>query len=152
VRAWDHTSGSTGTKVDTTTNGGTTAFSTATATANIIITTVNDAPVLSGANGLTAITEDQAASSGDPVSTLIAGKISDVDSSPLQGIAITATSITGGGAWQFSIDAGTTWNPIGAVSGTGALLLRDTDKVRFVPDAQNGATASLTFRAWDQTG
>ena len=43
-RAWDQTSGAAGTKVDTTINGGTTAFSTATDTATIDVTPVNDAP------------------------------------------------------------------------------------------------------------
>ena len=37
------------------------------------------------------------------------------------------------------------------VSPATALLLRDTDRVRFVPDGQNGTAASFTFRAWDQT-
>ena len=32
-----------------------------------------------------------------------------------------------------------------------ALLLRDTDRVRFVPDGQNGTAASFTFVAWDRT-
>jgi hypothetical protein len=47
-RAWDGTSGSNGALADTTVNGGSTAFSTATDTASLTITSVNDAP--SGAN------------------------------------------------------------------------------------------------------
>ncbi len=43
-RAWDQSSGSAGNKVDATTNGGTTAFSTATEVASITVTSVNDAP------------------------------------------------------------------------------------------------------------
>ena len=42
-RAWDQTSGSNGALADTTTNGGTTAFSTATDTASLVINPVNDA-------------------------------------------------------------------------------------------------------------
>src|SRR5207302_535695 len=45
-RAWDMTSGSAGSTADTTVSGGTTAFSTATDTASITITPVNDAPLL----------------------------------------------------------------------------------------------------------
>ena len=45
-RAWDQTSGSNGTLADTTSNGGTTAFSTATDTASLTVNAVNDAPVL----------------------------------------------------------------------------------------------------------
>ena len=43
-RAWDRTSGSNGGTGDTSTNGGTTAFSTATETASIAVTAVNDVP------------------------------------------------------------------------------------------------------------
>jgi len=46
VRAWDQTSGSAANKVDTTTNGGTTAYSTGTDTADITVDAVNDAPLL----------------------------------------------------------------------------------------------------------
>ena len=44
-RAWDQTGGVAGTKVDTSVNGGTSAFSTATDSANITVSAVNDAPV-----------------------------------------------------------------------------------------------------------
>ena len=43
-RAWDRTSGSNGGTGDTSTNGGTTAFSTASETASIAVTAVNDVP------------------------------------------------------------------------------------------------------------
>ena len=43
-RAWDRTSGSNGGYVDTTTNGGATAYSSATDTARAIVTGINDAP------------------------------------------------------------------------------------------------------------
>ena len=65
-------------------------------------------------------------------------------------IAITATA-NGTGTWQYSIDGGNTWSVVGAVSDTSTLLLRSSDSIRFVPDGNNGTTASLTYRAWDQT-
>src|SRR5262249_50052224 len=148
--AWDQTSGTTGTKVDVSTNGGTTAYSTATATSNITVTSVNDAPVLSGANNFTTISEDQTSNSGDLVSTLISGQISDVDSGAVQGIAITGLS-SGTGTWQYSTDGGTSWTNVGAVSTNSALLLRSTDSLPFVPDGQNITPGSVTFCAWDQT-
>src|SRR5262249_15598630 len=37
------------------------------------------------------------------------------------------------------------------VSDVSALLLRDIDKVRFVPAANWNGTATLTYRAWDQS-
>ena len=54
-RAWDQNGGQrpAGTKVDASTNGGTTAFSTATETASITVTAVNDAPTIS--NGATVV-------------------------------------------------------------------------------------------------
>ena len=61
-RAWDQTSGTSGTLADTTSNGGTTAFSTATDTASLTINAVNDAPVLDNTKSpaLTAQNEDSA--------------------------------------------------------------------------------------------
>ena len=57
---WDQTSGSTGTKVDVSTRGTTTAFSTTGGTSSITVTAVNDAPVfVSASNFTTFITEDQ---------------------------------------------------------------------------------------------
>ncbi len=43
---------------------------------------------------------------------------------------------------------GSSWQAVGAVSENSALLLRDTDLVRFVPNAQNATNADFTFRAW----
>ena len=145
--AWDQTTGTAGSTADASTNGGTTAFSTATATAGI---TVNDVPVLTGANNFTTITEDQTTNTGDLVLTLISGKVTDVDTGAVNGIAVTSLS-SGTGTWQYSIDGGSTWTAVGTVSNTSALLLRSTDRLRFVPDGLNGTTASVTFRAWDQT-
>ena len=159
-RAWDQTSGTAGTKVDVSTNGGTTAFSTATASSAITVTDVNDSPVLDPAQTqpFTTITEDEVNNPGNTVASLLGMAQSDVDLNAVQGIAITATSITleSGDtlmtkAWQYSIDGGTTWLKIAAVSDSQALLLRSTDLVRFLPDAKNGNTGSITFRAWDQT-
>ncbi len=44
VRAWDQTSGTAGTKVSTASNGGTTAFSSATDTVDVTVTAANNAP------------------------------------------------------------------------------------------------------------
>ncbi len=63
-RAWDRTSGTAGTQASTAVNGGTTAFSSATASSSITITAVNDAPVRAGGTvaNLTVL-EDTAATS-----------------------------------------------------------------------------------------
>ncbi len=155
-RAWDQTSGAAGNKVDASTNGTTTAFSTATEVASITVTAVNDAPVLdnTGNMTLTTITEDATTNSGNTVASIISSaggdRITDIDSGAVEGIAITATT-NGNGAWEYSIDNGSNWLFVGAVANNSALLLRSTDLVRFVPNGQNATTGDITFRAWDQT-
>ncbi|CAN5827646.1 hypothetical protein BH11PSE8_BH11PSE8_11700 [soil metagenome] len=150
-RAWDQTSGSAGSKVDASANGGTSAFSTASDTASITVSDVNDAPVLTPASpSLTTITEDQTSNVGQTVASFLGSSIADVDGGALQGIAITGLT-AGNGNWQYSIDGGSSWHDLGAVSGPSARLLGASDSVRFVPDGQNGTAASLTYLAWDQT-
>ncbi|HYC44258.1 MAG TPA: cadherin-like domain-containing protein [Burkholderiales bacterium] len=135
-----------------TANGGTDLDPTA-RTMTIDVTNVNDAPLLSGANNLTAILEDAVANSGTLVSALLAGQANDPDASALSGIAVTAVDNTNG-AWQYSTNAGASWNAFGFVAtGHARLLAADANTyVRFVPNANwNGTVASgLTFRAWDQ--
>ena len=59
-RAWDQTSGTPGDKVSTTANGGETAFSTATDTASIAVSDVNDAPTAVAISNATVSTFDSA--------------------------------------------------------------------------------------------
>ncbi len=118
----------------------------------------NDAPVLdnSGDMSLSAVNEDDIASGGTTVANIISSaggdRITDADAGCQEGIAIIGLDGTVG-TWQFSTDGGTTWNDTGAVAGNNALLLRDTDLLRFQPTADwNGTVAAgVTFRAWDQT-
>lgn len=156
-RAWDQSSGSSSTNgtrstADTTSNGGTTAFSTGTAQASLAVTAVNDAPVLTPtAPTLTGISDTDINNAGQTVASIVGTSIADVDSGALQGIAITGLA-SGTGTWQFSLDGGSSWTDVGAVAANSALLLRATDRVRFVPDGVSGTTASLTYAAWDQSG
>ncbi len=154
-RAWDQTSGSASTNgspstASTAVNGGSTAFSSASATASLSVTAANDAPsVTNGATATLTGTNEDTTSGGTAVSTILGGVgYADVDSGAQSGIAVTA--VTGNGTWQFSTD-GTTWTAFGSVSGGSALLLSSTTQVRYVPDSQNGETATFSFRAWDQT-
>ena len=122
----------------------------------LTVTAVNDAPVLdnSGTMTLTTITEDQTTNGGNTVAAIVASaggdRITDPDAGAVEGMAITALT-SGNGTWQYSINGGGSWSNVGAVSGNSALLLRATDLLRFVPDAQNADSANVTFRAWDQT-
>ncbi|WP_046116133.1 beta strand repeat-containing protein, partial [Aquincola tertiaricarbonis] len=150
-RAWDQTSGSAGAWADASVNGGTSAFSAATDTTTLVVSAVNDAPVLTpAAPVLPAQTEDELNPAGHLVATLLGGPLSDVDSGALQGVALIGQSAAGG-SWQFSIDAGGSWQALGAVSDAAALLLRSSDLVRFMPDGLGGSTASLSFRGWDRS-
>ncbi|HSF11045.1 MAG TPA: DUF4347 domain-containing protein [Nitrospirales bacterium] len=109
----------------------------------------NDAPVLTPASPtLTTITEDDTTNSGDLISAIVGASITDVDTGAVEGIAITGLT-SGNGTWQYNMGSG--WTAVGAVSNTSALLLRATDSLRFVPDGQNADSATVTYRAWDQT-
>ena len=149
-RAWDGSAGTSGSLFDTTTNGGTTAFSTVEASSSIL---VNDAPVLIGANPLTTIAENPTSNPGTLVSTLIAGQASDVNGNPI-GVAVTAVN-NANGDWQYSVDGGADWTSFGSPSArTAVLLTADANTlVRFVPNSNfSGLVATgLTFQAWDQT-
>jgi hypothetical protein len=127
------------------------AYGTATVTINL--NDVNDAPVLSGASMyLTTITEDAVTNNGDLVSAIIASAggdpITDADAGAVEGMAISSLS-NSNGTWEY--DTGSGWTAVGSVSVNSSLLLRDTDSLRFVPNANWNGTELLTFAAWDQT-
>lgn len=145
-RGWDQTSGTAGNKVDTSTNGGTSAFSTVTENASITVNAVNDAPTLSGGPYAFTATDEDTASTGILISTLLAGvTAADVDGDTL-GAAISAQA--GNGTWQYSTD-NSSWTDFGTVGSANSLLLSSSTYVRYNPDGENGETASLTLHAWD---
>lgn len=157
-RAWDQSAGIASTNsapsfASTTINGETTPFSTGTAQAQIIVTDVNDAPVLTpAAPSLSGIAADAVNNPGQTVASVIGASVSDIDNGAVEGIAINGLTGVASGTWQYSLDGGTSWIDVGAVSQSAALLLRETDHIRFVPDGSSGTTATFSYRAWDQTG
>jgi hypothetical protein len=166
-RAWDRTSGANGALADASTNGGTSAFSTATDTASLVINAVNDAPVLDASKSpaLSAENEDAGVAAG-AVGTLVSSlvdfatppgqldNVTDVDAGALLGIAITAADTTNG-SWFYSTNNGTTWTALGAMSATNSRLLaaNANNRLYFQPSANfNGTISSaITFRVWDET-
>ena len=118
----------------------------------IDVTPVNDEPVLSGANNFGSINEDATSNPGTLVSALIAGHVTDVDPAAVAGIAVTCVD-NSNGAWQYSINGGSTWNNFNAPTESIARLLSadPNNYVRFVPTANWNGTVNngLTFRAWD---
>ena len=127
------------------------------ATTTVTMNSVNDAPVLdnSGTMTPTNVTEDDTNPAGDTVASIVASaggdRITDGDGGALEGIAATGVDNTNG-AWEYSTNSGATWNSFGAVSDSSAVLLDDSAKIRFVPNADySGSAGNITFRAWDQT-
>ncbi|NOZ23009.1 MAG: hypothetical protein GXP25_18200 [Planctomycetes bacterium] len=124
-------------------------------TFNITVNPVNDAPTVSGTYAFTA-TDEETTTTGVQVSTILGSITADDADGDTLGIAV--TFMVGNGTWQFSSDStnGTdgTWTDFDQgntpADGT-ALLLDENGWMRYVPDAQNGETASITYRAWDQT-
>ena len=130
---------------------------------DVVLTGVNDAPVLNatldpivwiatgaglpGAGGGTLVSE---------LVDLVGGgglnNVSDVDSAAI-GIAITGQNIAHG-KWYFSTDNGANWSEISGVADPNALTLAADARVVFVPDpAFSGVVDDgLTIRAWDGTG
>uniref|UniRef100_UPI00097BD263 tandem-95 repeat protein n=1 Tax=Pelomonas sp. KK5 TaxID=1855730 RepID=UPI00097BD263 len=158
-KAWDQTSGGNGQKGDTSISS---AFSTGSDTVSVNVTPVNDAPVLVDVNRtIISVSEDSAAPAGSGFGTALTTiaslhltdtGITDVDSGSLRGIAITAADSTNG-TWWYTLDGGTTWQQVGTVSDTNALLLTcaSSTKLYFQPKPDYNGTATLTIRAWDQT-
>jgi uncharacterized repeat protein (TIGR01451 family) len=157
IRAWDQSSGANGLGgVDASVNGGSTAFSTNFVSVSITVTSTNNAPVLdnTGTLLLTPILQDNTNSPGDSVISLLASgggdPITDIDPGALEGLAVTGVD-DANGTWQYSINAGATWLPLGGVADTTAVLLDQDGLVRFVPDPGFFGAVEVVFRAWDQS-
>ncbi|MAT50657.1 MAG: hypothetical protein CMK32_05685, partial [Porticoccaceae bacterium] len=124
-------------------------------TFEVSITPVADAPNLTGDATLAPVAEDSTDPAGDTVANLFGALFEDSDSSDqLAGIAISADASTAGqGSWQYQTSGSPTWNNIGAVSRSSALLLAGDTRIRFLPAANfNGAVGSLTVHAVDDSG
>ncbi|MCA9036957.1 MAG: hypothetical protein KDA91_17600, partial [Planctomycetaceae bacterium] len=126
-----------------------------TATTTLQIVALNDAPVLDNAGTMTlnTISISDLNNHGNTIGQIIASagsdRIIDADADN-EGIAVYATTAANG-TWEYSIDDGASWNPIGVVSASQSLLLRDSDLVRLVPSGTVGNSNSISFRAWDQS-
>ena len=99
---------------------------------------------------LPTINEDATNDAGVSVASIVGDTISDVDAGAVEGIAVFAQD-DGNGTWQYFNTTTATWSSFGSVSETGALLLRSSDLVRFVPDGNNGTQATFEYYAWDRT-
>lgn len=79
--------------------------------------------------------------------------VSDSDSSPLTGIAV--TGVNSNLTCYYSINSGTTWLSMGSVSNTSARLLSSatTNRLYCITGTNISGTypSAITFRAWDRT-
>ena len=114
-RAWDQSSGTAGTKVDTAPNGGTTAFSTATDTADIIINAVNDAPVNTVPAATLTVNEDSALNFSGPNTISVNDVDGNLATTQLTVLHGTLTVSLAGGA---TISAGANGSNTLTLSGT----------------------------------
>ena len=126
VRAWDQSSGTAGTKVSTASNGGTTAFSSATDTVDVIVTAVNDAPT---DLALSANTVAENAANGTVV-----GTVSGTDPNAGDTKMYSLTDSAGG---RFAIDGST-----GIITVADGTLL----------DYENTPSHAVTVRVTDSGG
>jgi ELWxxDGT repeat protein len=152
-RAWDRTEGTAGALFDTTAETGSPfSFSSQLGTGQVRIFENNDAPSLDTSLQpvLTAVREDARFPRGDLVSSLLAGAVTDPDSSAQRGIAVTVASDFHG-KWQFSLNDGDTWQAMGGPSESAARLLPAYARVRFLPKPDFHGDVKIHYRAWDQT-
>lgn len=144
-RAWDQTAGAAGTTVDTSTNGGSTAFSSAFGRAFVNVNSVNDAPTLTG----TAAT--LIGGSEDTVYTVSASDLlqgfSDVDGDSLS-VIVGGIVVDSAGAYTFTPSAnfnGTWTLNYSVVDGKGASVpATQTVAIAPINDAPTG-TAPATL-------
>ena len=132
-RAWDQTSGSNGTLADTTSNGGTTAFSTATDTASLVINPVADTPSVTNAT----TNEDTQTTSGLVISRNAA-----------DGAEVTHFKITG-------ITNGTLYKNDGTTqitNGTFITFAEGNAGLKFTPTANFNGSGSFTIQASTSNG
>ena len=140
-RAWDQTSGTAGSTADTTSNGGTSAFSSATASASITVTSVNDAPA--GTNNTVTTNEDTAY-------TFSAADFGFTDPNDTPANALNAVRIS------TLPGAGALTNNGAAVSAGQTIVVADINagRLKFNPaaDANGAGYASFTFQVRDDGG
>jgi hypothetical protein len=149
--AWDRTLGEPGDTANLASTGGATPFSAAGETATLTVLASNTAPSLvpTGDRVLPAIPEDTTVSEGAPVREILGTTATDPDPGTKLGIALMSAD-GANGQWEYSTDGGATWLDVGAVSVSTSLLLRDIDRLRFLPASDYNGAPTIAYRAWDQ--
>ena len=153
--AWDQTYESEYAQVDlsnTSIIDETKAFSLQSDKLSITVTSVNDPPVLIPTTFQSAfsIDEDDMNNSGFNISDIVEkAEITDWDNNALSGIAVAA--LTGENQWQIFNQKNQVWNVIEVINDQNFLFLTPEERIRYVPDGNNGEEIFVHFYAWDQT-
>ena len=105
---------------------------------------------LEGNTVLTPVREDSANSATIPVAKLLG--LAGMEQLPKKNLGIAITdAATAAGQWQYKLTKTKVWVNFGSVNDTSALLLKPTDQLRFIPNADADDRAIVTFKTWDGT-
>jgi len=148
-RAWDHSTGTQGTYVDSTVNGGTTAYSTATDTISVKV--INQPAVISGTTS-GAVTEAGGVANGNAGTPTASGDLNstDADNPADSWQAVSAPTASTGGYGSYTIDATGHWsyaldNSNATVGGLAAgATLNDTFTVKTIDGTPQLVTITIT--------
>lgn len=88
---------------------------------------------------------------GQALLTIPGAQVVDHDLNAKRGYAITGLGGEADGFWQYSLNRGRTWTAMESLSMSRAILLRDTDMIRFIPSTNEVGNTYLTYHAWDQS-
>lgn len=161
-RAWDQTTGISGTTMNAGVGGGSTAFSVNIGQAFVTIVPVvasNHAPTLSSSNPHLGSIARRAKVPrklvGITVSSILAiTGANDFDPNSRSGIAITGMNSRDGKLY-YTVNGGKKWNVLSSADAGSSLLLASDPSVRvyYRPNRKltNLEIGAFTFRAWDQT-
>ncbi|HEX3151280.1 MAG TPA: LamG-like jellyroll fold domain-containing protein [Gemmataceae bacterium] len=145
-RAWDHTDGATnGTQVDSTVP--TSTYSTTTERGWIAVGKTKPAVTTAGATALTTVKEDAKASKTFLVKNILG--IAALESAPATGLGVAVTGLGSNGKWQYKLAKTKVFVDFDlSVGPSHAFLLRPTDMVRFLPNANANGEGDLMFKTW----
>jgi hypothetical protein len=145
-KAWDKTKFAVGSR------GGATGSIVSKQTEILTVAVGNTAPTLTPSGGVTLPSVSSSStklSAGTQIGKLLAGVAITDTPKALKGIAIVGVD-NSNGKWQYSVSPNV-WIDVNFAGLTSAVLLADTSKIRFVPNAGFTGTASFSFTAWDRT-
>ncbi len=129
-------------------------FGTTTQKVHIEITAINDTPVLPQHDPIYPGDEVLSKYGVGVYDQIINLGITDVDTGSVEGLALTGSTQGFSGEWSYSIDNGTSWQPLDNLSTEHAVVLPNSNEARIRyaagPDHKAG-DFQLTAQAWDTT-